>query len=283
MTSKLGYKRIHASTPSSPSKAPDKKQAMDSDAAENIIATLKMRRGANIEKSFSDLKATINFISEDIKELKGKMSHTEKRVGKAEEKIKTLENRVMELSRYKRRWNGRVITSVTDPKGHFVLLIVTFNDQLFLLGNLYGYNNKQDNITLIQLVNTKIDNLISNYTDLKNWNCSLNDNLDRWPNRSNDSNAYMMDFMNERDVVDIWRYKNPTVKEFTWKNKQGTLQSHIDYWLVSDSLSEYITTVKMLPTPLKDHKSIFIELGMSASRQSKTVNSYWKLNNTLIR
>lgn len=111
MTSKQGYKRIHASTPSSPSKAPDKKQAMESDAAENIIATLKMAieaQGANIEKNFSDLKTTINFISEDIKELKGKMSHTEKRVGKAEEKIQVLENKVNELSRYKRRWNLRL-------------------------------------------------------------------------------------------------------------------------------------------------------------------------------
>lgn len=187
----------------------------------------------------------------------------------------------------KHKFNGKVISSVTDPKGHFVLLIVSFNDQIFLLGNLYGYNNKQDNITLIQLVNTKIDNLISKYKDLKiifggDWNCSLNDNLDRWPNRSNDYNTYMLDFMNERDLVDIWRYKNPAVKEFTWKNKQGTLQSRIDYWLISDSLSEYITTVKMLPTPLTDHKSIFIELSMSASRQSKRVNSYWKLNNTLL-
>lgn len=111
MTSKQGYKRIHTSTPSSPSKAPDKKQAMDSDAAENIIATLKMAieaQGANIEKNFSEVKATINFISEDIKELKGKMSHTEKRVGKAEEKIQTVENKVNELSRYKRRWNLRL-------------------------------------------------------------------------------------------------------------------------------------------------------------------------------
>ena len=41
-------------------------------------------------------------------------------------------------------------------------------------------------------------------------------------------------------MVDIWRFKNPTAKEFTWKNKHGTLQSRIDYWLVSDTLTEYI-------------------------------------------
>ncbi len=38
----------------------------------------------------------------------------------------------------------------------------------------------------------------------------------------------------------------------------------------------------MLPTPLTDHKTIFLEICMSAYHQSKRINSYWKLNNSLL-
>lgn len=112
MASKPGSnKRILTTPVSSPTKSGGKKRVMETDAAENIIATLKMaieEQGAHIGKSINDLQVTINFISEDLKELKGKVTHTEKRVNKAEEKIQTLENKVAELSRYKRRWNLRL-------------------------------------------------------------------------------------------------------------------------------------------------------------------------------
>lgn len=38
----------------------------------------------------------------------------------------------------------------------------------------------------------------------------------------------------------------------------------------------------MLPTPLTDHKTIFLEICLYASKPSKRVNSYWKLNNSLL-
>ena len=87
---------------------------------------------------------------------------------------------------------------------------------------------------------------------------------------------------NHFNLIDIWRYTNPTVKKFTWKNRSESLQSRIDYWLISDPLSEYVSTVKTLPTPLRGHKTIFLELCMSPSHRTKRVNSYWKLNNSLI-
>ena len=112
MAKNIGSNKRNLTTPSSsPSKLSGKRIAMETDAAENIIATLKMaikEQGASIGKSISDLQVTVNFISEDLKELKGKVTHTEERVSKTEEKIQTLENKVLEFSRYKRRWNLRL-------------------------------------------------------------------------------------------------------------------------------------------------------------------------------
>lgn len=82
MAQKLGFNKRIVTTPvSSPTKHFGKKGVMETDAAENIIATLKMateEQGALIGKSISDLQVTIKFISEDLKELKGKVTQSEK-------------------------------------------------------------------------------------------------------------------------------------------------------------------------------------------------------------
>lgn len=130
-----------------------------------------------------------------------------------------------------------------------------------------------ENIALMQLLNTKIEFLVSTFPDLRivlggDFNCSLNDALDRWPIKNND-NLYMLDFINERDLIDIWRHRYPAIKEYTWKNRSGSLQSRIDFWLISDSLIHFISSVKILPTPLTDHKTILLEVCMSARQQPK--------------
>lgn len=84
---------------------------MEQETADNIVAVLKLaieEQGASVGKSIEELKSSINFLSADIQELKGTIQHTVDRVGKAEEKIQSLENKVLELARYKRRWNLRL-------------------------------------------------------------------------------------------------------------------------------------------------------------------------------
>ncbi len=98
MTESLGSNKQTLTSPNcSPPRLSGKKRVMDTDTAENITVTLKMaiqEQGASIEKSISDLQAAINFVSEDLKELKEKVVHTEVSVSKAEDKIQTLENKM---------------------------------------------------------------------------------------------------------------------------------------------------------------------------------------------
>lgn len=91
----------------------------------------------------------------------------------------------------------------------------------------------------------------------------------------------MIDFMNERGLIDIWRVSNPNTKEFTWKKKYGSLQSRTDMWLISESLSYSDCKVEITPTPQTDHKAILPTLNMSHRVHEKT-SAYWKLNNSLL-
>lgn len=75
------------------------------------MAVLKLaiqEQGSLIGKSIEELKLSINFLSADIQDIKGTIQHTVERVSKTKEKIQSLENKVLELARYKRRWNLRL-------------------------------------------------------------------------------------------------------------------------------------------------------------------------------
>ncbi len=75
--------------------------------------------------------------------------------------------------------------------------------------------------------------------------------------------------------------KHPHDLQFTWSNSSGSLRSRIDFLLISDSLSNFVNKVEILPSPLSDHKSIILAFD-NPSSYSRTYNSYWKLNSVLL-
>lgn len=54
------------------------------------------------------MKVSVEFLAEEIKDVKGNVERVDKRVTNAEKRICELENKVQDLSRYKRRWNLRL-------------------------------------------------------------------------------------------------------------------------------------------------------------------------------
>lgn len=105
--------------PDTPSKEPASKKGrcndisseLNPDMATAIISSLKavINDTADIlDKGIEGLKTSVEFLTEEIKDIKCNAVRTEKRVGAAEIKINELENKVSELARYKRRWNLRL-------------------------------------------------------------------------------------------------------------------------------------------------------------------------------
>ena len=62
----------------------------------------------------------------------------------------------------------------------------------------------------------------------------------------------------ELDLHDIWRIKNPTIRSFTWSQSNPLVFSRLDYWLISNSLSDnvYHDIISAIKT---DHSAITIE------------------------
>lgn len=127
---------------------------------------------------------------------------------------------------------------------------------------------------VFKTLNMTIDALLEKFPDMKiilggDFNITVNDDVDRWAS-SHKENSLMIDFMNERGLIDMWRVSNPNTKEFTWKNKSGSLQLRIDMWIISESLSYSDCKVEITLTPLMDHKAILLTLNMSHRVHKKT-------------
>lgn len=187
----------------------------------------------------------------------------------------------------KNAFNGNVLHSDCDPLGHYILLVIRSFNTTFITVNVYGYNSKSENDNLLDLIENRILNWLSKYPNSLlilggDFNMTFDNTIDRWPpTQSSPPNTRLKMLMEKFDITDVWRKKFPNEKSFTWSNKMGTKQSRIDFWLISNSISENNITVNILTTPLTDHRAIYINVQLFTTDSTRR-SSYWKLNNSLL-
>lgn len=53
--------------------------------------------------------------------------------------------------------------------------------------------------------------------------------------------------------------KNQTTRSYTWSQSELLIFSRLDYWLTSNSLSDDVSSVDIIPSTKTDHSAIVIE------------------------
>lgn len=106
--------------------------------------------------------------------------------------------------------------------------------------------------------------------------------MDRLPARMSTTRFNVVSYLCEHlNVVDPWRYMYPYLKEYTWSNATGSLQSQIDLWLLSSHTMQFVSDSAHSYDPFSDHKMIAITFS-NPRKQKKTIRGYWKLNCNLL-
>ena len=82
--------------------------------------------------------------------------------------------------------------------------------------------------------------------------------------------------MSKNQLRDIWRYKNPNKRQYTWSREQGKNASRLDYWLITETISSNIQEVKILPTILTDHK--IVSIAYNIKRNTEKGTGVWRMN-----
>ncbi len=142
-------------------------------------------------------------------------------------------------------------------------MVICLNNTVVILINIYGYSS-HENYLLFDSIDGEILLWLNAYPNALvfidgDFNIVPNNILDRLPpKQSSSTNSKLKIFMDKFDVIDIWREKFPNIKYYTCSNKSCSRQSHIDYWLVSQSVS-------ILASPMTDHKATLIQSPLSLS------------------
>ena len=75
-------------------------------------------------------------------------------------------------------------------------------------------------------------------------------------------NAKLETFLEEYDLVDVWRKRNPNTpnkKQFTFRQKWLVFQSRLDYWFVSSSVQKLVNNCDILTSITPDHSCILLQ------------------------
>ena len=114
------------------------------------------------------------------------------------------------------------------------------------------------------------------------WNLIFDRSLDALggsPTLKFNSLKEIQSLMIDYELLDIWRARNPTLRQFTWRQSPAKLR-RLDLFLIADSLQCDIKACKFLSPLQSDHSPILLGITSIQEGQHRG-REYWKFNNSL--
>ena len=164
--------------------------------------------------------------------------------------------------------------------------------------DIYDMNVKGKQITPVSLYGPKEDNpqfyenIIQKVTEFENeqvfmcgdWNLILNADKE-YENYLHINNPrtrqVVLNLLHDDNFKDPWRIRNEEIRKYTWCRLRPTKQqSRLDFYLVRDSIFQYVTHTDIISGYRTDHSAITLRLKLQDSERGK---GYWKFNNSLLK
>ena len=185
------------------------------------------------------------------------------------------------------RLDYKIVEKIDDPEGRFIVLNITVDDIDFVLINFYAptKNFEGEQVGYID----KLRSLLENKQDKNiilggDFNTVLNPEIDKkGGSQYNTPLRYthnLETFMNDYELCDIWRVRNPNAKKFTWRRRNPLIQCRLDFWLVSEFLTGNVSNTSIDPSIKSDHSKI--TLSISGTHFNKRGPGFWKFNSDLL-
>ncbi|VDI58973.1 Hypothetical predicted protein, partial [Mytilus galloprovincialis] len=169
-----------------------------------------------------------------------------------------------------------------DKQGRFIHVTYHENDTLVNLVSLYAPNVVSDRCNFFDFVidyTKDLDNLIIG----GDFNTSLSvlDRGSKTCHMNDEPYRKLSKLMNDNNLYDIWRARNPDCQIFSWKRiSEGKLQqSRIDYFLISRNMSSFVQSLYYNVTSMSDHSFVIMNLNCTCIERGPGL---WVLNNTLL-
>ena len=100
------------------------------------------------------------------------------------------------------------------------------------------------------------------------------------PSLKKESVKLIKNLINDYDLVDVWRLRNPTYKKFSWRCTKPVTMRRFDFFLVSDIMELDISGCGFFAPVQSDHSPIFIKI--SPLQETGRGPGYWKFYSSLV-
>ncbi len=179
--------------------------------------------------------------------------------------------------------NVKITETYKDTEGRKLAIKIEIDDREFLLTCIFAptHDKSKEQCSFFRSVRNWLMGKISPATPLiigGDLNVTFNADVDRTGvSRINQKAVKAAEQMcKSLQVVDLWRAKNPSCKQFTYRTK--TMSSRIDYMLVSKHLADH-ANCDIRPAVKADHNAVYVKLCMPNSTRGR---GYWKMNTQLL-
>ena len=171
-----------------------------------------------------------------------------------------------------------IITHHCDSEGRKILLKIKIAYDIFNILNIYAPNNINEKKQFFNSLYQWTENYISEnyYTVIVgDFNCTLMPE-DGSSGKTDICSKSLLNSLNQFNVIDIWRHKNPNKAEYSWEsNTRDISSSRIDYTFLTKNLSFHTKKCCIRSAPISDHKSVIVNIKCLDNKRGP---SYWKFN-----
>ena len=174
------------------------------------------------------------------------------------------------------------ISESKDEEGRYIMVKCKIYDMVYIIVNYYGPN--KDDLENMSIMLKKVEEYEeSNLVIGGDFNFVMNIDLDKsggLPVTHFKMRDYLVTWMEDKGLVDIWRVEHPSTRQYTWRsNTKPRVQCRLDYFIISETITGNIKRNKILPGFMSDHSGININLATTKTKKGK---GFWKFNNELL-
>lgn len=170
-----------------------------------------------------------------------------------------------------------------DLQGRYLICDLDINGYKFLLINVYG-PNEDDSMFYIELFKNIDSRENTSMVLAGDFNTSLDMVMDLLNNSGNNhvkKRQVILEYMQNKDLIDVWRVRNPESRIYTWRKpfSNDVVMSRLDFFLISQDLSLQTNKTDIKAKFISDHSRITLDLDFMDNKRGKGV---WKFNNLLL-
>ena len=160
---------------------------------------------------------------------------------------------------------------------------MTIEGKEITLVNLYGPN--EDRPQSYENLKQKIDEFETKQVIIcGDWNFILDTEMDSFTFlHVNNPRArrFVLNLIDDDNFKDPWRIMNENLRTYTWRRNNPTpKQARLVFFLVHDSIFQYVTAANIISGNRTDHSAITLKLKLHENERGR---GYWKFNNSLLK